>query len=337
MVLKPIKDARDLEGVYVALVTPLMKNDKRNTGNSIDFEKLNMIIDDCIEAGVQGLVPMGTTGQSATVASKGHIAVAKHVIERVKGSKNDVSVIVGAGSNCTRESINLVHEIEKLSPDVALLMVTGYYNCPPQEGVIDHYSLIAERSKLPVVMYNVPSRTSNNISPRTIVKLSNVPGIIGLKQATPFGTGPDPAQSQEWGDLQFILENTDPTKFRVLSGEDGLVSDLLHRGGFGVISATANIPEAARLYAEMHKAARDLDPKKMKELQKKADNYVALVFPNGVKSPIVLHHMFNSPIYLPMASLDRMIAGGNFAAVTAKESIDRAFKSGNLESLKKYH
>ena len=337
MVLKPIRTAQDLEGVYVALVTPLMKNDKRNTGNSIDFEKLNMIVDDCIEAGVQGVVPMGTTGQSATVASKGHIAVAKHVIERVIGSKKEVSVIVGAGSNCTRESINLVHEIQRLSPDVGLLMVTGYYNCPPQEGIRDHYSLIAERTRLPIILYNVPSRTSNNIAPETIARLSRVPGIIGLKQATSFGAKTDTEQSQEWRDLDFILRNTDPNKFRVLSGEDQLVADLYEMGGAGVISATANIPEAARLYAAMHKAFKDLDPKRMREFQLQVNRYVNIVFPKGVKSPIALHHMFNSPIYLPMPTLDRMIEEGNPDALEAARLIRKAFESGVLESLKKYH
>ena len=180
---KSIATAAELAGVFPALFTPLKDDDPSRLRNSIDFAKAKTIIDDLIAAGVSGLVPVGTTGQSPTVSHSQHVEMIKFTVDYVDGR---VPVIAGAGSNCTRETVEVIQAIQKAAGDLACLCVTGYYNNPPQEGLVLHYETVARETGAKIVIYNVPGRTSSYIEPDTLVHLAGNANVIGLKQAVDF-------------------------------------------------------------------------------------------------------------------------------------------------------
>ena len=206
------------EGVYVALVTPF-KN-----GN-IDEEALRRLIDYQIAGGVDGVVPCGTTGESATLNHEEHDQVIRIAVGACKGK---IKVLAGTGSNSTHEAIELSQSAKKAGAD-GLLQITPYYNKPNQEGLYQHFSSIAGNIDLPIILYNVPSRTSVNMSPETVARLAKIQNIVGIKEAS--------------GSLQSISKiiNNCGKEFTVLSGDDPLLWPILAIGGKGVISVTANI------------------------------------------------------------------------------------------------
>ena len=206
------------EGVYVAIVTPF-KN-----GN-IDEEALRHLIDYQIAGGVDGVVPCGTTGESATLNHEEHDQVIRIVVGACKGK---IKVLAGTGSNSTHEAIELSQSAKKAGAD-GLLQITPYYNKPNQEGLYQHFSSIAGNIDLPIILYNVPSRTSVNMSPETVARLAKIQNIVGIKEAS--------------GSLQSISKiiNDCGKEFTVLSGDDPLLWPILAIGGKGVISVTANI------------------------------------------------------------------------------------------------
>ncbi|MBK9580007.1 MAG: 4-hydroxy-tetrahydrodipicolinate synthase [Fibrobacterota bacterium] len=283
----------DLAGVHVALLTPLKDDCPKRLRNSIDLEKAGRMIDDLIEAGVQGLAPIGTTGQSPTVTPKQHLEFVRFVIERVAGR---VKVIAGAGSNCTRESVDMIGEIQKIAPGTPCLCLTGYYNNPPQAGIRAHFETIVAETDAPVVLYNIPSRTANYMEPETIIALAANPRIIGIKQGVNFR---DPGKHRD--DTIEIVRQTADLDFAVLSGEDGYVADLLEIGGKGVISAAGNIPEAARLFLEIHRAHLAGNSAGARDAQERLAPFVRWVFAR--KSPIPLSTLFASPVFLPLVDM----------------------------------
>ena len=206
------------EGVYVAIVTPF-KN-----GN-IDEEALRRLIDYQIAGGVDGVVPCGTTGESATLNHEEHDQVIRIAVGACKGK---IKVLAGTGSNSTHEAIELSQSAKKAGAD-GLLQITPYYNKPNQEGLYQHFSSIAGNIDLPIILYNVPSRTSVNMSPETVARLAKIQNIVGIKEAS--------------GSLQSISKiiNDCGKEFTVLSGDDPLLWPILAIGGKGVISVTANI------------------------------------------------------------------------------------------------
>jgi len=206
------------EGVFVAIVTPF-KNGK------IDEEALRGLIDFQIAGGVDGIVPCGTTGESATLNHQEHDQVIRIVVDACKGK---ASVLAGTGSNSTQEAIELSKNAKNAGAD-GLLQITPYYNKPNQEGLYHHFSSIADAVDLPIVLYNVPSRTSVNMVPETVVRLAKIKNIVGTKEAS--------------GSLQAISKIIDNCgkDFTVLSGDDPLLWPILAIGGKGVISVTANI------------------------------------------------------------------------------------------------
>ena len=206
------------EGVYVAIVTPF-KN-----GN-IDEEALRRLIDYQIAGGVDGVVPCGTTGESATLNHEEHDQVIRIAVGACKGK---IKVLAGTGSNSTHEAIELSQSAKKAGAD-GLLQITPYYNKPNQEGLYQHFSSIAGEIDLPIILYNVPSRTSVNMSPETVARLAKIQNIVGIKEAS--------------GSLQSIgkIINDCGKDFTVLSGDDPLLWPILAIGGKGVISVTANI------------------------------------------------------------------------------------------------
>ncbi|WP_247731221.1 4-hydroxy-tetrahydrodipicolinate synthase [Halovivax limisalsi] len=222
-------------GVYPAMCTPFDADDR------IDFETLRADARRLEAAGVAGLVPVGSTGESATLSHDEHVRVVEAVVDAV----DEVPVIAGSGSNNTREALELSERAADAGAD-ALLLISPYYNKPEQRGLREHYLTIADAVDLPQIVYNVPSRTGRTIDPDTVVDLAAHPNVRGYKAAE--------------GDLNAIGEIAERTRdetFSVLSGDDGLTLPICSVGGTGAISVAANV-EPDRTVA-MVEAARSGD------------------------------------------------------------------------------
>jgi len=206
-------------GVYPAMCTPF------DDDGSIDFETLRTDAQRLERAGVDGLVPCGSTGESATLTHDEHIEVVEAVIDAV----DDVPVIAGSGSNNTREALSLSRRAADAGAD-ALLLISPYYNKPEQRGFVEHFERIADEIDLPQIVYNVPSRTGRNIEPATVAELADHPNVQGYKAA-----------SGDMGQISEIIERTRDTDLDVLSGDDGMTLPMLSVGGTGAISVAANI------------------------------------------------------------------------------------------------
>jgi len=211
-------------GVYPAMVTPFADDE------SIDHEQLRTDARRLEAAGVDGLVPVGSTGESATLTHDEHVEVVETVVDAVE----DVPVIAGTGSNNTREALELSERAADAGAD-ALLLISPYYNKPEQRGLVEHYRTIADAVDLPQIVYNVPSRTGRNIEPDTAVELARHENIAGFKAA-----------SGDLNQISEIVERTRDEEFAVLSGDDGLTLPMLSVGASGGISVVANVePERA--------------------------------------------------------------------------------------------
>lgn len=207
------------EGSGVALVTPINEN------NEINFLEFKNLIEFQIASGTNAIIILGTTGESATVTRSEREKIIKFTVMVVD---KRVPVIVGAGSNSTEKAISLVSQAKRLGADCALV-VTPYYNKCNQEGLFRHYSLIADKTKFPIIIYNVPKRTGVNILPETVLKLAKNKYIVGIKEASG-----DIAQIAKI--IRFSHKN-----FYVYSGDDLLALPLMSIGAKGVISVTANV------------------------------------------------------------------------------------------------
>lgn len=206
-------------GAYTALVTPF-----RNGG--VDEDAYRALIEWQIEQGIDGLVPCGTTGESAAMSHAEHEEVIRICVDQTKGR---VPVLAGAGSNYTKEAISLTKFAKNVGADGAL-HITPYYNKPTQEGLYQHFKAIAEAVDIPLVMYNVPGRTGLNMLPATVARIArDIPGVVGIKEATA-----NLAQFSE------IIENCSPD-FCVLSGDDFTILPSFAVGGCGVISVLSNV------------------------------------------------------------------------------------------------
>jgi len=284
-----ITSSTQLRGVFPALFTPLKNDDPRCLHNSIDYEKAKKMIDDLIQVGVHGFVPVGTTGQSATLSTEQHLDFIKFTLDYVDGR---VPIIAGAGSNSTNESVEMIQEILKIR-EVPMLCVTGYYNNPPQEGIYAHFKALSSETGAKIILYNVPGRTANYIHPNTVIKLAEDKNIIGLKQSVEFRIG-----EKFYEDTKSIAEQTKNLDFTLISGEDGAFIDMLEIGGTGLISATANIPEAAKIFVDLYNSFQKKEVEKCDQLQDDSRDYVEAVFCR--KNPIPLGTFFNSPLLLPL-------------------------------------
>jgi 4-hydroxy-tetrahydrodipicolinate synthase len=207
-----------LKGAFTAIVTPF-KN------GQLDEEAYRELIEFQIKGGINGLVPCGTTGESPTLSHAEHKRVVEICLDQVK---KRLPVIAGTGSNNTAESLDLTQHAQAAGADYAL-MITPYYNKPTQEGLFQHYKTVASATKIPIVVYNVPGRTSLNLLPETMARLSEIPHIVGLKDAT--------------GDLKQGAKTLElcGDKITVLSGDDFTTLPLLCVGGMGVISVVSNV------------------------------------------------------------------------------------------------
>ena len=209
------------KGVITALVTPFR-------GDAVDEEALRRLVDEQIRAGIDGFVPVGTTGESPTVSVEEHIRIIKIVVEE---TRKRVPVIAGTGANSTREAIELTREARAVGAD-ATLQVTPYYNRPTQDGLFRHFKAIADAAGLPIVVYNVPGRTGCDLLPETMARLCEVPLVVGIKEAT--GSAQRAAQ--------IIARVGD--RMVVLSGDDATAFPLYALGAQGCISVVSNVAPA---------------------------------------------------------------------------------------------
>lgn len=270
-------------GSIVAIVTPF-KNGK------VDEQKLRDLIEFHIKNGTSGIVPCGTTGESATLSFQEHDHVIEVTIDQVK---KRIPVIAGTGSNSTEEAIMLTKHAEKAGAD-ASLQVSPYYNRPTQKGLYEHFKAIADSVKIPIILYNIASRTGVNIEPETMAKIArDCKNIIGVKEA-----------SGNLDQMSRIKQLCGPD-FDLISGDDSLTLPVLSIGGTGIISVVANIVPAdvADLVAEFGKG----NLKKAQEIHYKLLPLIKAMFietnPIPVKTAMGLLGMCEPDLRLPMCSM----------------------------------
>lgn len=285
--------ARQLRGCFPALITPM-----RNVEGKIviDLDAFHRHIEHVIDAGVAGIVIAGTTGQSATLTHDEQVMIVndgtRHARAYAEKVARPILVIAAAGSNATAEAVDLSRRILAYSRVDALLHVTGYYNNPPQEGLLKHFNLmgdIAAECDTAVILYNVPSRTKSNLEAETCIELARHPAIIAVKEA-----------SGDLDQVQRIIDATRGENFTMISGEDHLVAEIIRRGGSGVISASANRwPREFQVLCDLALAG---DHTRAAELQEALMPCVQATF--CVKNPIPLHHMLGADLRLPLVKVD---------------------------------
>ena len=270
-------------GSIVALVTPLFED-----GN-VDYDSLRKLIDWHIAEGTNCIGVVGTTGESPTVSVEEHCEIIRVAVEQSAGR---VPVMAGAGANSTREAIELSKFARKVGADCTL-QVVPYYNKPTQEGIYQHFKAIVEAVDIPVVLYNVPGRTVADMLPETALRLAQLPGIIGIKEAT--------------GNLDraaWLIKQA-PKGFSIFSGDDPTAVHLMTMGGHGNISVTANV--APRDMAELCKAAIAQDAKRAIELHMKLLPLHKQLFvePNPIPVKWALAHMgkIGGALRLPLTPL----------------------------------
>jgi len=227
------------EGSIVALVTPFKEN------GEVDFKSLESLIEFHIREGTDGILPCGCTGEAATLKHEEQKQAIKFVVEKVNGR---VPVITGTGSNSTEEALDLTSFAKEAGADGALL-ITPYYNKPTPQGQILHYKKIAEKVEMPIVLYNVPSRTGTNMLPETIAELSKVPNIVAVKEANPS--------------LDQVSQTLALCDITVLSGNDSVTLPILSVGGKGVISVAANV-----VPRRMHELVKNFKDGNLEEARK---------------------------------------------------------------------
>lgn len=271
-----------MKGAIVAIVTPF-KNGK------IDEKAYRKLIEFQIKNGTDGIVPCGTTGESATLSYEEHERLIELTVEIVNGR---IPVIAGTGSNSTREAIELTKHAEKAGADCALL-ITPYYNKPTQEGLYQHFKAVSESVSIPIILYNVPGRTGVNLLPETVARLSELKNIAGIKEAT--------------GDLRQVSQVIKLCRndFVVLSGDDFVTLPMLAVGAKGVISVTSNIiPQDV---ARMVDAFFEGKYKEAEELHYKMwDINIAMFLetnPIPVKTALSLMGMISSEMRLPLSQM----------------------------------
>ncbi|MCX9075842.1 MAG: 4-hydroxy-tetrahydrodipicolinate synthase [Candidatus Methanoperedens sp.] len=271
-----------IQGVLPALITPFTKD------NKIDEEGLRKNIEFLIEGGVSGVVPCGTTGESATLSIQEHERVIEITVEH-----STVPVIAGTGSNNTVEAIELTESAEDSGADAALL-ITPYYNKPNDRGMIAHFKTIANKVDIPLILYNVPSRTGINLKPEIVAELAKESNIAGIKEA-----------SGNLEQVTRIIEMTQDEDFVVYSGDDALTLPILSLGGIGVISVVANVAPA--LVVSMVEAFRRKDLEKARQTHIKLAPLVRAVFletnPIPVKKAVELIGLPAGEPRLPLAPI----------------------------------
>lgn len=271
------------EGSYVALVTPF-KN------GTVDFEKLKELVEFHVKNGTNGIVPCGTTGESATLNYEEHEKVIEVVVKQVAGR---IKVVAGTGSNSTAETIEMTAFAKKVGSD-GVLIVAPYYNKPTQKGLYLHFKKVADEIDIPIILYNIQSRTAVNIEPETIAKLhSECKNIVAIKEAS--------GSLEQMAKIKMLCPKMD-----MLSGDDVLTLPLMSIGGAGVISVVANI--VPRDVTDMVWAYLKGDVEKAKGLHYKLFNLIKAMFietnPIPVKTAMNLMGLCSDELRLPMCAID---------------------------------
>ena len=277
-----------LQGSLVALVTPM------DLEGQVDFDSLEKLIEWHIANDTNGIVSVGTTGESATLTVDEHLKVIEHTVKCVKGR---IPVIAGSGSNSTAQAIETTIESQKIGADFSLL-VTPYYNRPNQKGLIEHYIKIAESCNIKQILYNVPSRTACDILPETVEILSKHQNIIGIKEAL---------NNQERINELLKISKESKEDFLIFSGDDESFFNLITSGGHGVISVAANIiPKSISDICNLIMVERI---KEATELNKKNQTLYDLLFVESNPIPVkwILFKMgfIKNSIRLPLVNLDK--------------------------------
>ncbi|AXI39788.1 4-hydroxy-tetrahydrodipicolinate synthase [Bacillaceae bacterium ZC4] len=269
--------------ISTAMVTPF-----DNNGN-IDFQKTEKLVEYLIHHGTDSIVVAGTTGESPTLTTEEKLALFKHVVSVVN---KRVPVIAGTGTNNTRASIELTKKAEQTGVD-AIMLVTPYYNKPNQEGIYQHFKAIAESTHLPVMLYNVPGRTSSSIAPETVIRLSEIDNIVAIKEA-----------SGDLDNMAKIIEKT-PDDFALYTGDDSLTLPTLSIGGDGVISVASHV--VGDEMQEMIQAFLSGDVKKAGSLHRRLLPLMKELFkapnPVPVKAALQIKGLDVGPVRLPLVPL----------------------------------
>ena len=293
-----------IKGSITALVTPM------NEKGELDYDSLEKLINYQINSGISGLVAVGTTGESATIDFKDHIKLIEFF---VKINKGRVHIIAGTGANSTEEALHLTKEAKSAGADAALL-VSPYYNKPPQEGIFHHHMKIADEVDIPQILYNVPSRTASFIEPETVQRLSLHKNIIGIKDAT----GDMKNHSEV---LKLCKEEIENNNFLLYSGDDFSSLEFLKNGGHGTISVTSNVvpdivSEICKVVDTNYSKAKELDD----SLEVLNKNLFCESNPIPVKWALYKMGLIKKGIRLPLLELN-----GAF-----KEPLENSLKKLNL-------
>ena len=271
---------KTFQGSMVALVTPF-KNGR------VDEKTFGKLIDRQIKNSTDVIVPCGTTGESATMSHSEHRDVMSFAMEYVNGR---VPVLCGAGSNATAEAVGLVSHAKKIGAS-GVLVVTPYYNRPTQEGLYRHYEFLARKVDIPIVIYNVPGRTGVSITPETVARLSKIPALVGIKEAS--------------GNLDQASQIIALSGISVVSGDDSLTLPMMSVGARGVISVTANV-DPKRMSALVHAALRG-NFKQANEIHYQLLSLSKVLFietnPIPVKTALHLMGLISNEIRLPLCEM----------------------------------
>jgi 4-hydroxy-tetrahydrodipicolinate synthase len=275
-------------GTGVALVTPFLEN------SEVDFNALEKLVNHCINGGVEYLVVMGTTGESATLSKDEKAAIIRKVVQVNNGR---VPLVLGVGGNCTADVVNAL-SVTDFTGYSAILSVCPYYNKPTQEGIYQHYKMIAENSPLPVILYNVPGRTGVNMLPATTLRLArDFQNIIAVKEAS--------------GNLAQIMEivQNKPDSFLVISGDDNLTMPIVLSGAAGVISVVANA--YPKEFSEMVRQSLNMNVVEARKLHYKLLNFMNYIFmdgsPGGVKIALDEMAVCKPVVRLPLVQVNTSV------------------------------
>ena len=270
------------KGTATALITPF-------TDNGVDFQALDKILDYQVDGGVNALVILGTTGEPATMTKEEKVAVVEAVVKKLKGK---LPIIVGAGANCTADAVENAKLYTTLGAD-GLLVVTPYYNKCTGDGLVAHYTAVAEATPLPIIAYNVPGRTGVNMLPKTFAKIAEIDNIVAIKEAS--------------GNMEQIEEciRLVGDKADVISGDDGLTVPVMLMGGSGVISVASNL--APTYVSTMTNCALGGDTKRAAKMQLDMLPFVKALFsevnPIPAKKGAELLGLCNGKLRLPLTEM----------------------------------
>lgn len=277
---------KELVGTGVALVTPFQKD------GSLDFDGLTRLVNHMIDGGMDYLVVLGTTGETATLDSDEQLAVLQHV---KKVNEGRLPLVIGMGGNNTAK---LIKEIKSANLEgfCAILSASPYYNKPTQEGIYQHYKAVAEVSPLPIILYNVPGRTASNITAATTLRLANdFKNIAAIKEA-----------SEDMDQVMEIIGNK-PADFLVISGEDGLTFPITAAGGSGVISVVANA--YPKEFSEMVRNTLKGNLEEAKRTHYQLKYFIDLIFaegnPGGIKAALEIMNICEDNLRLPLWNVSK--------------------------------